>query len=943
MEKTFKNYFQKFISTIFLAIIIVTFLVAFFTIKKIAYPILLKKEQENILNIGKSIVLELENKIKNAETLSLDLASIYKVLDKKNSIFMKVIPNILNLPGYENIIAGGGIWPEPYTFDKKSLYRSFFWGRDKNGALKYYNDYNNPNSNGYFHEEWYVPLKYLNASKVYWSRSYIDPYSKQPMVTCSSPIKKGKVFLGVATVDLKLDGLEKLFSYYGKEIQGYIFVVDRENNFLYFPENKLIQEKNSNSKKYINLSDFVKKFNQFTNVEKKIEFINKTFIDISKKQNKNFNKIAANIAKNSYQISIKQAQLITAILNEPLKNTNIKKFLLKNLTVKIKDDIIFNTNTTCTIFLMPETYWKIGVVVPDKLIIALTNQITGKIIFYLVISLITILLIGYYIIKQRLIIPLRKITSQLSDTINEKKIFVDYKSNDELGKLVYYLNMRTKKLFESEAYIKSIFSQSPIAIQIFDKNGIAIDANKAWEKLWLVKKEDFNGKYNIFKDKILKKTGEFKNFQEVFKGKTVIIKNFYYKLKTYSKLGRDRILNIVMFPIKDNNSNIVRVVIMQEDITDKVKMQESIQKISQLEALGELSAGIAHDFNNILTSISLNLEMLEIKIKPDKNLTKFFEKIKKAIDSAKNLINKIKMTSRDKKIKMSPCCINDIIKETISIVKPTISKNIKIEINIMEENLWIAGDKYNLHQLIMNLILNARDAINSAKREEGLIKVALSRINNFAVLTISDNGTGISNEIKDKIFEPFFTTKQKSENRGTGLGLSIAYNIVLMHKGEITLDSIESEGTRFIIKLPLIDYNGKKVKNDNQEIKIKNELLNKKVLLVEDEEDIRLVEKEILQILGFEVLEAENGKEAIEIFKKEDNIDVVLIDWNMPVIDGKDCILSIRKISKDVPIIVISGAISKEIENFQSKKLINGTINKPFTKEDIIKKLNLII
>ncbi len=943
-QRKFKNRIQNSISLTFLIIILVSCIVTYFTIKKIAYPILLKKERESIQNIGNSIVLELRNKIKNAETISLSIANIYNSLPKKREIFMKVIPDFFNLPGYKSIIAGGGVWPEPYTFNKRNYYNSFFWGRDSNGDLKYYDNYNNPHGKGYFHEEWYVPVKYLEKTKVYWSRSYIDPYSKQPMVTCSSPIKINKNFLGVATVDLKLEGLAKLFSIYAKQINGYIFVLDRENNFLYFPKENLIIEKKGFAKKYINFKRFAKKFPQYSSVEKELFSIDKRLIKIAKRKNLKFDKIVDKISNNSYQITKNEAILITTIISAPLKSILKTSINTKLGSAEIKNDLIFQESSTCSIFYMPGTYWKIGVVVPNSLLVKLVNSISWNIISYLLISLIIILLCGYMIIRKNFLIPLKDITKQLL-TSKEKddNLLIKYSSDDELGRLVYYLNERTLELKESEEYANAIFEQSPISIQIFDKNGVAIDSNKAWEELWKVDKKDFNGKYNIFKDKIFRNTTEFQYIKDVFNGKTAIINNFEYNLKTVSGFGRDRILNVIMFPIKDNNNNVVRVVIIQDDITDKVKMEETMKRFGQLEALGELSAGIAHDFNNILTGMLLNIEMLEITFSDNEKAMKFISKVKTSINSAKELINKIKMVSQREEFKFSPFKLNNVLKEAIEIVKPAIPFNIKVKVSVIGKNFWINGDKNSINQVIMNILINAKDAIKAANREKGLIDITLSEDGQNAILKISDNGVGIPKEIQDKIFEPFFSTKQKTEARGTGLGLSIAHNIILLHNGIIKVESTVGKGTIFTIELPLIREKSRNESKDASEsVELYKELKGKIILLVEDEENIRNAEIEILKYFGFKVLVAQNGKEALEIFKSAPKVDIIFIDWYMPIMNGEKTILEIRKIDKKIPIFIISGAISEKINRFKSENMVIDIISKPFNKNEIILKLNLL-
>ena len=194
-------------------------------------------EQANQLNtkIGESIVLKLNERLSAAESLTIALANIGLILPKDESLYRRAIHNLLDNAGMNELIAGGGIWPEPNQFDINTERRSFFWGRNASGSLVFFDAYNHPEGKGYHQEEWYVPGRYMEKSQVYWSKSYMDPHSHEPMVTCMVPMKDDNGFYGVATIDLKLTGLSEFMAEQAKPTGGYALAVDRNNRLLSSP------------------------------------------------------------------------------------------------------------------------------------------------------------------------------------------------------------------------------------------------------------------------------------------------------------------------------------------------------------------------------------------------------------------------------------------------------------------------------------------------------------------------------------------------------------------------------------------------------------------------------------------------------------------------------------------------------------------------------------
>jgi len=322
-HKKFKSRLQVIIPASFVFLLVAMVAVVVYTTRTIIHPILIKQHEQQIEDAGNMVVAEINGMLNQAETVAMAMASVTEGLSANETTILKAIPPLLSRPGFESFIAGGGIWPEPYQLNPLYERRSFFWGRDENGRLKFYDDYNRPEGPGYHHEEWYVPVRYVSPGRAVWSRAYVDPYSRQPMVTCSVPIFRHEKFAGVATVDLKLEGLARLFSKASRNINGYIFVLDRNNRFLSFPDEGLVTSKKGGSgkgqgiQKYVTSAELASMLPDFSSVSYHLEEINRKIIQMARKKPGYREDLVALLEKDSYQIDRKEAQLIAAIMADP--------------------------------------------------------------------------------------------------------------------------------------------------------------------------------------------------------------------------------------------------------------------------------------------------------------------------------------------------------------------------------------------------------------------------------------------------------------------------------------------------------------------------------------------------------------------------------------------------------------------------------------------------
>lgn len=384
------------------------------------------------------------------------------------------------------------------------------------------------------------------------------------------------------------------------------------------------------------------------------------------------------------------------------------------------------------------------------------------------------------------------------------------------------------------------------------------------------------------------------------------------------------------------------------DITEKEKLEAQFMRAQRLESIGTLAGGIAHDLNNVLSPIMMSVRALKRRLSDEQS-----EKILQAIESSArrgaDMVRQVLMFGRGAKGERVILQPRHVIREIMNIASETFPKSIKIE-HSMPKELWtVLGDATQIHQVILNLCVNARDAMPEGgtltlSAENALLDEDYAKVNidakpgRYVIITISDTGAGIPQGILDKIFEPFFTTKDVG--KGTGLGLSTALALVKAHNGFINVYSEVNRGTSFKIYLPATELAeaALPVETDFDRYVGHGEL----ILVVDDESSIREIARATLEAYGYEVLVAGDGAEAIAVFVKNmDNVRAAIIDNMMPVLDGKSTIAAIRRMETGVKLIATSG-LQDEIATSLSKQ-VDAFINKPFTGEKLLKTVYEVI
>jgi PAS domain S-box-containing protein len=405
--------------------------------------------------------------------------------------------------------------------------------------------------------------------------------------------------------------------------------------------------------------------------------------------------------------------------------------------------------------------------------------------------------------------------------------------------------------------------------------------------------------------------------------------------------------------IRDSVGKPYRVNGVAWDITERKKIEEEHQRLQadlfqaqKMESIGTLAGGIAHDFNNLLMGISGNMELMEMDIEKGAKLAPRIGKVSSLVERGSELTSQLLGFARKGKYDAKPISLEGLVSETSSMFS-RMRKDIKVSLDIEKGVSAVLADFTQIEQVLLNLLVNAGQAMPTG----GEVRVALANETlsgiqasgnglvpgRFVRLEVTDSGMGMDSDTMSKIFDPFFTTKERG--KGTGLGLASAYGIVRHHGGYIGVESQPGQGAKFTVHLPATDlpvaviparFDGVRVGREN-------------ILVVDDEEMILDVSRAMLEAMGYTVLVAHGGAEAVEMVKNTGNIDLVILDMVMPGMSGREAFEAIRKTSPAMKVILASGySIEGQAEEIMSKGC-NGFIQKPFNSASLSEKIGEVL
>jgi PAS domain S-box-containing protein len=381
---------------------------------------------------------------------------------------------------------------------------------------------------------------------------------------------------------------------------------------------------------------------------------------------------------------------------------------------------------------------------------------------------------------------------------------------------------------------------------------------------------------------------------------------------------------------------------------ERAKLQSQLRQSQKMEAIGTLAGGVAHDFNNILTVLSGYGTLLQMKMNKTNPLRAYVDHILSASEKATNLTQSLLAFSRQRPISLSSVNLNDVVRGTEKLLKRLLTEDITLKTLLDAGEHTVMVDITQIDQILFNLATNARDAMprgGTLTVQTGLINLdresiqmhGISQHGRYALLSVSDTGVGMDEETKDKLFVPFFTTKEVG--KGTGLGLSTVYGIVRQHNGHINVYSELGMGTTFRIYLPRVETEFREENQGPKQIKRGKETL----LVAEDNNDVRRLITEMLTGHGYTVVEASDGEDALQKFKKNNNIDLLILDSVMPRKNGREAYDEISKIEPGVRVIFTSGytrdvVLDKGIEEKQF-----DFISKPLSRETLLEKVREVL
>ncbi len=395
---------------------------------------------------------------------------------------------------------------------------------------------------------------------------------------------------------------------------------------------------------------------------------------------------------------------------------------------------------------------------------------------------------------------------------------------------------------------------------------------------------------------------------------------------------------VSLSPVFDETGRLIEYIGIQCDVTYERDLEEQLAQSQKMEAVGTLVGGIAHDFNNMLAGMMGNLYLMQKDVSASEILKSRAETIQELCERAATMISQLLTFARKGPVRMQSINIKEFLEENIPLSKMSIPENICFEYVLESpENIHILGDRTQLQQVLLNLLVNARDAV--ADKPKPTIRVELKQIEqNTALnaiydelgegpwieLSVADNGCGIPEVIKDRVFDPFYTTKEVG--KGTGLGLSMVYGAIQSHQGTIRIESEKDKGTCFYIYLPI--HGGREKISENT----LGDLLHgygETILLVDDDEVVRTSVKELLEHLGYRVELACNGRQAVK-HKALKDVNLVIMDVVMPELGGVDAAVQLRQRYPHLPVLFATSYDRNQVLQHQEALTNSATLCKPF-------------
>ncbi len=496
-------------------------------------------------------------------------------------------------------------------------------------------------------------------------------------------------------------------------------------------------------------------------------------------------------------------------------------------------------------------------------------------------------------------------------------------------------------LSQSLERYRLLHDYAPVGILLVNRSGQILETNPAALQILGSPSAEATKGINLLTFPRLIEAGISTAFQHCIETGRTVFGEYPYT----TNWGKSIRIRLQFVPIFDDHGQVVLVHNIFEDITERKILEEQLRQMQKLEGLGTLAGGIAHDFNNILGIILAYNSSVERSKGDAKKLGLATETITKAVQRGKTLVQQILTFARKTDTAFGPVNVNDVIMEIMSMIYETFPKTLTCSQNFDKSIPYISADRSQLNQMLLNLCMNARDAMPSGgvlTISTHIVSVANLRnqhpdaaASSYVCIEVSDTGEGMTEEIRKRIFEPFFTTK--GIGKGTGLGLSVVFGVVQTHRGFIDVESELGEGTTFRIYLPISEVTKpiiEKAEETWEEIAGGTETL----LVVEDEEMLMMSLQMVLVDKGYKVLSTQDGFKALVIYQeRKKDIALVLTDLGLPTMTGLEVCQHIKAINPNERVILATGFLDPDMKSEFLKAGIQHFLYKPYDLRNVLK------
>lgn len=900
-------------------------------------------EQQSLRQTGEATMAQLVEYMKNAAALSLAMANTAESLPLEKELFKAVFLHSLEKNNISDFVAGGGIWPEPYAFDPKKDRSSFFWGKNEYGVLNAFEDYNDPKGLGYHEEEWYIPAKYIEAGKVYWSRSYVDPYTLEPMITATAPIYREGKFFGVSTVDIKLSALKILLAQKAKQFGGYAYVLDRSGTFLSFPDDviskrKTLAENQTEKLQYITIQQAAESTPFLPLIDDAL-----SIMDGISRSNSILSSTAQNLAQESYQITLNEGFRIATIMSDPLAKKVIGNSYIKQISMQ--NDPILKEPVYVNVYHIPELYGKLVIVVPKQLLDVKTDNIVTSVLWGFGWVIVLALVLGLVYLEWVLIAPLRNMRDQVMGFDHSHSI--EGIKHGELADLAEKFNQRNKQLLN----LNDSLAESVKQAQQASHTKSQFLANMSHEI-----RTPLNGVLGML-DIVLRKdlSTEIRHFLDVAKSSAENLLVLINDILDFSKVEAGKLeIQYIDFNLRNLLSEIVETVRHTNNQYDV----EIILNLNDLESnwvKGD-PARIRQIFTNLIANALKFTDHGEVVIKvglkdiPNMGFILYGSVTDTGIgisdDKIQDLFESFSQVDISTTRKYGGTGLGlAICKQLCELMNGSISVSSKIgsgsrfeftvlleksefdfkakpPIELADFNVLLADDNQSSRLVILELLKLWQINVTECEDGNAAYEAILSKPNYYdAVILDMDmpNMTGIEVGKKIRMKEEFDELPLIMMSSYDDIGCSESYAAAGFQaylvkpllpediRDALSLCIEKGENLQHAQPILTIQHLQALRSADNQK-KLPRKIFNGEALLVEDNEINQEVAVNILSDLGLNVVVANDGLDALDKLQNGKVYDLIFMDCQMPNLDGYEATKAIRQLEsfKQIPIIAMT-------------------------------------